>query len=60
MIVEVPAVEFEALSSRAPGESSGEIKVRVDAARGRQQVRFQGEKISRKMIRSIPICKRCP
>ena len=46
MIVEVPAVEFEALSSRAPGESSGEIKVRVDAARGRQQERFQGEKIS--------------
>ena len=46
MIVEVPAVEFEALSSRAPGESSGEIKVRVDAARGRQQERFQGERIN--------------
>ena len=46
MIVEVPAVEFEALSGKAPGESSGAIKGRVDAARAIQQQRFQGTSIT--------------
>jgi magnesium chelatase family protein len=46
MIVEVPAVEFEALSARAAGESSGDIKRRVDGARARQQKRFAGTKVS--------------
>ena len=46
MIVEVPAVEFESLASRAPGESSAAIKERVDAARQRQLLRFREDKIS--------------
>lgn len=46
MIVEVPAVEFEALSSKAPGESSAEIKKRVDAARAVQRKRFEKTEIS--------------
>ncbi len=46
MIVEVPAVEFEALSSKAPGESSAAIKARVDEARERQQLRFSGQNIA--------------
>jgi magnesium chelatase family protein len=46
MIVEVPAVEFESLSSRAAGEPSKDIKARVDGARARQQERFAGKGIS--------------
>ena len=46
MIVEVPAVEFEALSGRGSGESSAEVKRRVDAAREMQRRRFAGENIS--------------
>ena len=46
MIVEVPAVEFDSLASRAPGESSAAIKERVDAARQRQLLRFREDKIS--------------
>ena len=42
MIVEVPAVEFESLSSRTQGESSAEVKARVDGARQRQNERFRG------------------
>ena len=45
MIIEVPALEFEALSSRQKGESSAAIKVRVDAARERQKQRFFGSDI---------------
>jgi magnesium chelatase family protein len=45
MIVEVPAVEFESLSARAAGEHSRGIKARVDAARARQQKRFEGQGI---------------
>lgn len=46
MIVEVPAVEFEALSGKASGESSAEIKQRVDAARAMQTKRFEGTNVS--------------
>ena len=46
MIVEVPAVEFEALSSKAPGESSADIKQRVDRARAIQMERFAGTGIT--------------
>ncbi len=46
MIVEVPAVEFEALSGKSAGEPSAEIKKRVDAARAMQQKRFEGTSIS--------------
>ena len=45
MIVEVPAVEFASLSSRAGGESSAEVKARVDEARARQNERFRGTSV---------------
>jgi len=40
--VEVPAVDYEKLSSRTLGEPSAAIRARVEAARQRQQVRFEG------------------
>jgi len=44
--VDVPAVRFKELSNEsAPGESSEEIRARVNAARGRQLARFAGESI---------------
>lgn len=43
IIVEVPALEFDELRSRAPAESSEEIKKRVDAARQIQRRRYAGD-----------------
>ena len=40
--VEVPAVEFEALRSKTPGESSENIRERVEKAREIQLKRFKG------------------
>ena len=40
IVVEVPAVHFEDLRTRAEAESSAEVKKRVDAARNRQHIRF--------------------
>ena len=40
LMVEVPALEFEELKSRRPGESSAAIKQRVDAARQIQRRRY--------------------
>ncbi|MBS1402513.1 MAG: YifB family Mg chelatase-like AAA ATPase [Oscillospiraceae bacterium] len=40
LIVEVPALEFEELSARAGGETSAEIRARVNAARDVQRQRF--------------------
>jgi magnesium chelatase family protein len=40
--VEVPALDYKEMSSEAVGESSAEIKVRVDKARQIQQQRFAG------------------
>lgn len=40
--IEVPPVEFEKLSSKAQGESSAQIKERVNAARKIQQKRLEG------------------
>ena len=40
IVIEVPAVEFEALSNRTEAEPSAAIKKRVDAARTRQHDRF--------------------
>ena len=40
IVVEVPAVAFEDLRSRAEAEPSSEVKKRVDAARQRQHERF--------------------
>lgn len=43
--IEVPPVEFEQLSSQSPGESSAEIRKRVNAAREIQLQRFAGTAI---------------
>ena len=40
--VDVPALSFQELSQRTPGESSARIKERVMAARARQRQRFEG------------------
>ena len=40
IVIEVPAVKFEDLSNRIEAEPSAQIKMRVDAARTRQQERF--------------------
>ena len=40
MIVEAPALDYEELRSKAPSESSAEIRTRVNLARQRQQQRF--------------------
>ncbi len=40
LYVEVPALDFDALSRRAQGESSSVIRARVEAARTRQSARF--------------------
>ena len=45
MIVEVPAVPFEDLRSRADAESSAQIRERVNAARQRQNRRFGTEAV---------------
>jgi magnesium chelatase family protein len=42
IMVEVPALEFEELERRPNGESSADIKKRVDAARAIQRERFSG------------------
>ena len=40
--IEVPRVDYEKLSSDRLGESSASIRERVQAARERQRVRFEG------------------
>ena len=44
--IEVTAVKFEELSSKSAGESSAQIKARVDAARAIQNARFAGTGIT--------------
>ncbi len=43
--IEVPPVEYDQLASRKKAESSADIRVRVNAARARQQARFAGTDI---------------
>ena len=43
IVVEVPAVHFEDLRTRAEAEPSASVKVRVDEARKRQHQRFGGD-----------------
>jgi len=43
--IEVPAVKYRDLASRETGESSREIKKRIDSARKIQLERFEGMKI---------------
>jgi len=40
--IEVPRVDYEKLSSNRLGESSADIRARVEAARARQRARFKG------------------
>lgn len=42
--VDVPLVEYKALSTAEPGESSADIRQRVERARGIQAKRFKGLK----------------
>ncbi|MDP2976049.1 MAG: ATP-binding protein, partial [Anaerolineales bacterium] len=44
--IEVPRVEYEKLSSERLGESSGDIRKRVEAARQHQRERFSGTDIT--------------
>lgn len=46
LIVEMPALDFEELKSRKPGESSAEIKKRVNKARNIQRARFKDPSMS--------------
>lgn len=46
LLLEVPALEYEELKTRAPAESSADIKVRVDKARDIQRARFAGTDIT--------------
>jgi len=43
--IEVPAVKFRELASPGPGESSADIRARVELARNRQLERFQGRSV---------------
>ncbi len=43
--IEVPAVRYRDLASREAGESSKDIKIRIDTARKKQLDRFRGMKI---------------
>lgn len=40
--VHVPTVEYQAMQRKAPGESSAQVKQRVDGARAIQKQRYQG------------------
>jgi magnesium chelatase family protein len=44
--VEVPRVEYEKLVGETPGESSGAVRARVEAARTRQLARFSGTRLA--------------
>ncbi len=44
--VEMPAVSFEELSSRAPGEASAAVRARVDRARAIARERYRAEGVS--------------
>ena len=45
LVIEMPEVSYDELSSKPAGESSAEIRLRVNAARELQRERFQGEGI---------------
>lgn len=55
--VEVPAVSYEELSTKAPGEPSKNIRARVLAARERQQARYKNEKIIKNADLTSPMTK---
>ncbi len=56
--VEVPAISYEELSTKAPGEPSAAIRARVIAARKRQQERYKEEGISKNADLTSPMVKK--
>ena len=59
--IEVPPVEFDQLASRQKAESSADIRIRVNAARARQQARFAGTDIvSNARIPTSKLKEFCP
>ncbi|MBQ7035819.1 MAG: YifB family Mg chelatase-like AAA ATPase [Clostridia bacterium] len=56
--VEVPAISYEELSTKAPGEPSSAIRARVIAARKRQQERYKDEGISKNADLTSPMVKK--
>ena len=59
--IEVPPVEYDQLASRQKAESSADIRVRVNAARARQQARFAGTGIlSNARIPTSKLKEFCP
>ncbi len=45
IFVDVPRVEYEKLTEDTLAESSGEVRARVEASRGRQRLRFSESKL---------------
>ncbi len=59
--VEVPAVSYEELSTKAPGEPSAAIRERVIAARKRQLERYREESFNNNAGLTSPLIKKyCP
>ncbi|MBQ7095280.1 MAG: YifB family Mg chelatase-like AAA ATPase [Clostridia bacterium] len=59
--VEVPAVSYDELSTKAAGEPSAEIRKRVIAARERQLARYRDESINKNADLTSPMVKKyCP
>jgi magnesium chelatase family protein len=59
--IEVPPVEYDQLASRQKAESSADIRLRVNAARARQQARFAGTDIvSNARIPTSKLKEFCP
>lgn len=59
--IEVPAVSYEELSTKAPGEPSSAIRARVIAARERQLERYKEESITKNADLTSPMTKKyCP
>ncbi len=56
--VEVPAISYEELSTKAPGEPSAAIRARVIAARKRQQERYKEDGISKNADLTSPMVKK--
>ena len=58
--MQVPRVEYQKLRDMRPGESSASVRTRVEAARERQRIRFEGTDIaSNADMRPAQICKYC-
>ncbi len=56
--IEVPAVSYSELSTKAPGEPSVAIRKRVIAARQRQQERYKSEGITKNADLTSPMVKK--